>query len=337
MALKSIAKKLFDTLGVNDTVIRRRRSDLLVLCYHGVIAEPRPDHWNYENWVDRKTFRDQLRWLKGIMEPTDLAGLVRWQSGEWTNSKGPVLITFDDGYRNNVTEAAPILKQEGVPALFFLTTGYIGTARTLWPDEIRMRVLHCLLPSLRMPSGEIVHVPSARPERQQLADRIARLSKQLEENARSEFLAYLRSEIPAVEIMDDPEARAFMNWDEARKLRAMGFKVGAHTVQHPILSRVERSRVAIELKQSKSAIERELDCPCTALAYPNGTVRDVNDEVVEESRNAGFEWGFMTTPLWRTPGQDPYRIPRVVVPGHADLATFKLYASGLQMRLSGAA
>lgn len=337
MSLKSAAKAVCDSIGVNEFLVRRRRSDLLVLCYHGVLAERRPDRWSYENWVGADEFRAQLRWLKRCLRPVGLADLSGWQAGDFSSGKPPVLITFDDGYRNNLTVAAPILKEENVPAVFFLATGYIGTSRTLWNDEVRLRVLHWPEDTLRMPSDASVSLSSSVGERRTLAGRVTEECKQLDEDRCASYLEYLRSKTSSVEVMNDPEAQAFMSWNEARELADMGFELGAHTVEHPILSRIGRSRMLDELSRSKADMERELNRPCTAIAYPNGTAQDVSDEVFEAVRAIGYRWAFMTTPVWQKPGGDVLRISRVGFPGHSDLATFKFYVSGLRTSLSGAA
>ena len=337
MSLKSGVKRLVDLLGVNDSAIRWHRSKMLVLCYHAVVAERREHSWSYDNCVDRQSFLDQLVWLKSLMEPTDLAGLRKWRDGGWTAKKGPLLITFDDGYRNNLTQAAPILQREGVPALFFLATGLVGTDRVLWNDEMRVRISRWPEPEIRMPSGEVAAVPREIEARRDLATHATQNSKALASDSCAEYLAYLRSKTPSLEVMDDPEARAFMTWDEVRQLKSMGFEVGAHTVEHPILSQAEANSVDAELRDSKAKIERELNCPCVSMAYPNGTEKDVNAAVVASARRAGYEWSFMTTPYWHQVGDDPHCIPRICVPGHAGLDAFKLYASGLRSFLAGGA
>jgi peptidoglycan/xylan/chitin deacetylase (PgdA/CDA1 family) len=137
--------------------------------------------------------------------------------------------------------------------------------------------------------------------------------------------------------MDDVEARGFMSWDDARALAGAGFELGSHTVEHPILSMVSQARIVRELCESKAIMERELGRPCTSIAYPNGSAQDMNETLFEEVRNAGYDWAFTMEPRWEKRGADPHRISRVFFPGQTDLATFKLYASGLHTRLAGAA
>lgn len=336
MPLKSAVKGLCDSLGLNELFVRLHRSDLLVLCYHGVLPERRPDRWSYENWCGADEFRSQLRWLKQFLQPIGLADLADWNNGTLRSGKPPVLITFDDGYRNNLTVAAPVLREEGVPAVFFLATGYIGTSRTLWNDEVRIRVVNWPQSALRLPSGETCPVPSDTAARRALAGQVTRATKKLTEEPCAEYLQYLRVSAPELDVMDDAEARAFMDWDEARKLAGLGFDIGAHTVEHPILSRLTRTRMAEELRTSRAVLERELNRPCTSLAYPNGTAADVNEDLFQEVAAAGYQWAFMTTPVWHRRGGNILRIPRVVFPGLSDLATFKFYASGLHTRLAGA-
>lgn len=333
-SLNSVFKSLCDVAFVNEALVRFQRSSLLVLNYHGVLAQPRADSGSYGNDVDAESFRSQLRWLKRHLIATDLEGLGRYFKGEWGERKPPVLITFDDGYRNNLTVAAPILREEGMPAIFFVATGYLNTGRVLWNDEVTIRVQHWPEPEIDMPSGGRSTVPDDAVARRAFSKKVNEGCKRVTEEARGGYLEFLRSKTPSVELMDDPEARMFMQWDEARKLAGMGFEIGSHTVEHPILSTISRERLAAELRESKAAIERELQRPCAAIAYPNGSARDVNEAVFEEVRAAGYDWGFMTTPVWQKPGGDPRKIARIGFPGHTDLATFKFYVSGLHTRLS---
>lgn len=334
--LKSAFKGLCDVTRVNEAIVLLQRSDFLVLNYHCVLAKPRADRWSYGNDDDADSFRSQLRWLKQHFSPTDLAGLRRYCTGEWTGRKPPVLVTFDDGYRNNLTVAAPILREEGVPALFFLCTGYVGTPKVLWNHEVVMRVLHWPEPEISLPLGGQSVLPSELDARRSFSDEVNEACKGLAEEHLAEYLNFLRGKTPSVEVMDDPESRAFLSWGEARKLAGMGFEIGSHTVGHTILSRLTRARIAAELRESKATIERELKQSCCAIAYPNGSARDVNETVFEEVRAAGYDWAFTTAPVWYKAGGDRHRIPRVGFPGHTDLATFKAYASGLHTRMSRA-
>jgi peptidoglycan/xylan/chitin deacetylase (PgdA/CDA1 family) len=333
--VRAAFKWVFHTFRINELMVRLQRQKLLAVCYHEVLPE-RSLRRGFGTCVEQVAFRAQLRWLRQNLEVTDLSGLERWHRGEWTSPKGPVLITFDDGFRNNLTVAAPILKEEGCSALFFLATGYIGTRRLLWNHEVYLRVVKWPEKTIRLPEGMLVPVPAQSESRGGLAWRINQACKRLEDDQRLEYLDYLRSKGPFAS-EDDHRSAAFMDWNDARTLVQLGFEVGSHTVEHPILSSIrDRARLSAELRRSKETLERELQKPCVAIAYPNGTAQDVNSDLFDEVRAAGYRWAFMTIPVWQTPGGDPYQLARIGVPGYADMPTFSLYASGLRSRLSGA-
>src|SRR5262249_51794776 len=142
----------------------------------------------------------------------------------------------------------------------------------------------------------------------------------------ADYEAYIREKTHSAVIMDDSEARAFLSWDEARELAGMGFEIGSHTAEHPILSQISRERVAAELRESKATLERELGRSCCSIAYPNGLPPDVNATVFEEVSAAGYDWAFTTVPAWHRSNEDRHNIRRVLFPGHTDLATFKTFA-----------
>jgi peptidoglycan/xylan/chitin deacetylase (PgdA/CDA1 family) len=200
-----------------------------------------------------------------------------------------------------------------------------------------MRVLHWPKPDIALPLGGLSGFPAELDARRPFSREVSESCKQLSEDRRLQYLKYLREMTPLVEVMDDPESRAFLNWDEARELAGMGFEIGSHTVEHPILSRLTRARLAAELLESKATIERELKQQCRAIAYPNGLGQDVNEAVFEGVRAAGYDWAFTTKPVWNKTSGDPLRISRIGFPGHNDLAAFKTYASGLHTRISSVA
>jgi peptidoglycan/xylan/chitin deacetylase (PgdA/CDA1 family) len=79
-----------------------------------------------------------------------------------------------------------------------------------------------------------------------------------------------------------------LSWDEVAALRGLGFAIGAHTVTHPIMSRLSSGQVRDEVYGSKAAIEKTLGAPVRAFAYPNGSAADYNEAVTRVVREAGF-------------------------------------------------
>lgn len=330
MLRRSIVTTL-ERSGVFEFLTRRlHRRSLLVLAYHSILEQELPQPFRYHHTA--REFAAQLEWLGRNCEPVGLDGVRKWIAGQWRPAKPPVLITFDDGYRNNSTIAAGLLKQKGMPAVFFLSTDYIGRDRVLWPDILFARIAGWTAGSLRLPEGGEVEVPAPGDARIPLAFRVLQSAKDSPEEKRLAYLDYLASQTPEVNVKPWPQAQDFMSWDEARAMARLGFDLGSHTVTHPILSRIDPQQLHRELSESRGKVEAETGSRCIAIAYPNGTSRDYNSAVLAATREAGYEFGFTVSERWCDPPADPLAIDRIPPPGHTSLSTFAFHASGA-MRL----
>jgi peptidoglycan/xylan/chitin deacetylase (PgdA/CDA1 family) len=330
--VKSVAFRSLEVSGMNALALRLNRNGMLVLGYHSILEEPLPQPFRYHHTA--REFQQHLNWLSQHCEPVGLEGMERWFHGEWTGSRPPAVITFDDGYRNNSSLAADLLTRAGMPAIFFLSTGYVGTDKVLWPDELFVRIARWANDSIRTPDGSSVSLPTAAPEKEALTFRILQSCKNSPEGRRIEYLEYLRAGGPDVAVKLHPQAQDFMSWDEARDLARRGFELGSHTVTHPLLSRIPAVQLKQELESSRATIEARTGARCIAIAYPNGTVADYNPEVLSAVEQSGYRWGFIVSGRWNqrgaggtVPGR--FTIDRIVPPGHVDTDTFSFYASGM--------
>jgi peptidoglycan/xylan/chitin deacetylase (PgdA/CDA1 family) len=316
--------------GVNALLHRRGRDRLLVLNYHGVVPEDRSrDRFGYQNTVSAAELDWHLRLLCRHFHPVSIGHVRNWVEGREALPSHPVLVTFDDGYRNNLTYAARLLKKHAVPAVVFLSTGYVGNNRMLWPSEIIQRVL-------RWPHASIVH-PTGSPElpfpnsvdaRRTLASQLCEAAKRMPDSRKEFYLDYLR-EHTSLGLGDTDEIlHTFLNWDEVRALRQFGIDFGAHTVNHVICTQVSTEILDRELLQSKSDIERELGVECFSMAYPNGSPLDFSDSVIDRVRKVGYRLAFTLTNETHDRSIDPLKISRLQVPGHVSHATFEVRVCG---------
>jgi peptidoglycan/xylan/chitin deacetylase (PgdA/CDA1 family) len=194
-------------------------------------------------------------------------------------------LTFDDGYRDNLTHAAPILARYGLPATIFLTTGCIGTREILWFDRLALALKTTRQTHLRPAGGAELPLASTAERLRALEAALGHL-KGLPDAERRQTLDQLLRELGGGPI-DSPK-RLMLSWDEVGVLRGLGFSVGAHSVSHPILSRLSPEVARREINDSKAAIERALGTRPRAFAYPNGGAEDVNELTVRLVKEAGF-------------------------------------------------
>lgn len=332
---KKYALRAFANAGFDRACISFHSRDALVLVYHGIFDEEKPEPFRYHHTAAE--FEAHLDWLGTRCTPVALADFARWKRGEWRPRKPPVLVTFDDGYRNNAVLAAPMLKRKGIPALFFLASGYIESERVLWPDEVFARVCAWTAPALDGPGEATRAIPQDPQQREAVALSIVEECKALSNAQRLGFIADLARETPSCNPLADADAQSFMSWDDVRGLAAAGFDLGSHTVTHPILRSLSRDDLRRELRESRTAVETRTGVPCTALAYPNGRARDIDAAVLAETAGAGYDWAFTVSNRWCSPAADALKLDRISPPGHADLATFAVHASGFRQWLSSAA
>ena len=275
---------------------------LSILIYHRVISEADP---LVAAEVCAREFDWQLKVLRHWFRVLPLSeAVVRLRNG--TLPMRAACVTFDDGYADNVTVALPILKKWGMPATFFLATGYIDGGR-MWNDTV--------IETVRRAPGATL---DARPVGLDSLD-IATLD--LRRRAIGRLLAALKY-LPMEERKrhaDELSAAAncglptglMMTTEGVRQLYESGMEIGAHTVNHPILAKLDPYLARIEIRDSKSRLEAITGSSVRLFAYPNGKPGlDYRQEHVELVKELGFEAAVSTAWGVAHAGSDPYQLPR---------------------------
>jgi peptidoglycan/xylan/chitin deacetylase (PgdA/CDA1 family) len=227
-----------------------------------------------------------------------------------------VLITFDDGYRDNYTEACPILREFGAAATLFLCTGPITSGSLLWWDRVDRSARR-----IRDAGGTSVDLGTRAPAaasdllRKYLGRRDGAASRALGD------LIDLLKELPdadrescinALEHQSPPDTPRdlMLSWGEVRAMRDSGISLGAHSVTHPALSDLAADAVHAEVRESKLSIEEHVGEGVTAFAYPYGKASHSDEFTVEALREAGFLWAYTTENGVNVPAADPYTLRR---------------------------
>jgi peptidoglycan/xylan/chitin deacetylase (PgdA/CDA1 family) len=295
-----------------------------VLCYHRVNNDGDP----FFAALPTRVFEDQVAYVARTHTVLPLEELVE-RMGRGALPPDGLAITFDDGYRDTLTCAAPILARHRLPATVFLATGLIGTGEISWFDRVALALKATSAATCRMPWGEAVAI-GARAERVRLLDRLLGHFKRVPEDARHEQMDQLFDSLGA------PDQRGLkdvmLGWDDVHALRGLGFSIGAHTVTHPILSRVSPERARAEIEGSRDAIVAACGRAPASFAYPNGTAEDYTPAVVKIVRDAGFACAVTTRFGLNRAGASPWELQRGG-PWERDLPTFALKLHWYRLRL----
>lgn len=279
-----------------------RRARLSILIFHRVLLQPDP---LLPGDPDAERFRWQMRVLARHFNPLPLdEAVTRLRSG--TLPSRAVCVTFDDGYADNASVALPILRETGVPATFFIATGYLDGGR-MFNDTVIETVRR--LPDGPQTLGGFVDEPvklESAADRQALIQQLVRGIKYLPPQERERRAAAL-AEAAGVELPDD----LMMRSRDVKALAAAGMTVGAHTVSHPILASLDAAQAREEIAESRRRLESLLGRAVTLFAYPNGRPdTDYRAEHAVQVQELGFEAAVSTAPGAATMGDDPYQLPR---------------------------
>jgi peptidoglycan/xylan/chitin deacetylase (PgdA/CDA1 family) len=260
--------------------------------------------------VSPGNFRRHMEFLKRQFH------LLRFED-EWSGLKEPaVVITFDDGYADNVSEALPILEELEVPATFFVSTGNLDTMREYWWDELERIVTgERTFPESFTLSDSLFGrdwPTSTTAGRETLYRQLHDLMLQVDPVRREEWLMQLRQWAQVGETGRE-EYRA-MSCDELRRLSGSKWvTVGAHTVTHTPLSVLSEEQQREEIVSSKMRLETLLGKKINVFSYPFGRKSDYDRASVRICREAGFVKAAANFPGQAHRWTDPYQIPRQLV------------------------
>lgn len=328
-SLNDVKCALLCAFGV-PTIERWRRSRrLAILMFHGVESEPvsPPADWV----IDTATLRRDLEYLRRHFNVLPLEEALE-RLGDGTLPSRAAAVTFDDGTRNLLTNAAPVLRELRVPAAVFLATGPMGTGELLWPDRLWHAFAETSEPEVDVSAvGLGIRSLRSDADRVQTRDATLHLFKQLPD---AERIAEIESLVAALGREPDAHEGPFplLSWDEARSLQSDGLvTLYPHTVTHPILSRCDDEKVDWEISESCRAVEINTGCAPTIFAYPNGQPQDFDERAKEVLRRNGIRWSLSTTGGFAGPDSDPYDLPRLGLTTES-FSQFKLKVSGFALR-----
>jgi peptidoglycan/xylan/chitin deacetylase (PgdA/CDA1 family) len=279
----------------------RNTQRLSVLIYHRVLPQADPMRPGEPTALQ---FDWQMRLLREHFNPLPLVDAVeRLQASALPDNA--ICVTFDDGYADNERYALPILQKYRIPATVFVSTGFLNGGR-MWNDSVIELLRN--YPGQHLDLRELgLENYSVESQAQRLAavDSIIRKIKHLDPAVRAGLVAGIEkhgSALPDDLMMTDAQIQA---------LARGNVTIGAHTVNHPILSSVSTQRAREEIQGSKKYLEALLQRPVEAFAYPNGRPdADYRSEHRDLVSELGFKAAVSTHWGVGTPQSDRLQLPR---------------------------
>ena len=298
--------------------------------YHRVM-ELTCDPWQL--CVSPVNFEQQMRVIKKYARPVQMREMGKNLKNSSLGRK-EIVVTFDDGYADNFHNARPVLERYGIPATFFIVSGDVGCREEYWWDELERTLLAAgALPAVfestiagikycwrinsdgrqkTLNDGEGI---TSIPENNALLSSdglyftlwkiLGNLSSQEQKEALRQIGQWAgRSSGPRPDYLP-------MTAEELKSLASSPlFEIGAHTVRHPMLSRLSGEEQEKEIARSKCDLENITKQPITSFSYPFGNYSRETPAIVARSK---FQSACTTEGRPVIRDADPYLLPRFTV------------------------
>jgi peptidoglycan/xylan/chitin deacetylase (PgdA/CDA1 family) len=226
------------------------------------------------------------------------------------------VLTFDDGYRDNVEYAWPILRRHNAPWTLFVTTSFLNGQGRLWWIELEEsinRLEHVVIPS----NSRALDLPTRTAAQKQAAfQSVYRHLRAGTEQQLRAVVAVLAAQagVDTTRLVPD----LCLLWDEVESLaHERDVSIGAHTLSHPMLATCCDRDATREITESKALLERRLGRPVRHLAYPFGYRSAVGAREVRLARDAGFVTAVTSLPghVFPDHATELHALPRVSING----------------------
>jgi peptidoglycan/xylan/chitin deacetylase (PgdA/CDA1 family) len=305
----------------------RKRPCLLVLNYHR-IAEPAL--CQYDRGVIEASpgqFDEQINWLKRQFHVAELDEVCELAADPRRLRQCTVLVSLDDGYRDNYEVALPILRSHGVRAAFFLPTAFVGSAHVPWWDQIAFAVRSSsrrrLL--LRYPRDISLSISDASPE--PCIRQLLRIYKEDAMRDPERFLGGI-AEACDVDLPRTAQPPLFMTWAEAAQLARAGMGIGSHGHEHELLAKGSAEKQLLECHTSRTLLREKVGIDPTAFAYPVGSRASFSSVTKECLRESGYRIGLSNYGGVNTPEAiDPFDLRRMGLDRAMTMSEFRLQAT----------
>jgi glycosyltransferase involved in cell wall biosynthesis/peptidoglycan/xylan/chitin deacetylase (PgdA/CDA1 family) len=290
----------------------RKTYGIIILAYHDISEK---DYLNLG--VPPGVFRSHIQYLidqgYNIISLKDAVNLLQRENNE-PILENTIVITFDDVYKSFYKTVFPVVKEYGIPITIFICT-----------EPIEKRIppfVDALIYAFAKTSSEKIDLAriglkayrlSSHPLKENAINEINEYSKELSVIDRNNLLMMI-FELLGLDFPSEELSEEILSWDEITEMSKNGLvDFGAHTMNHPSLSKVSKTEIIDEIWASKLLIEQKLQKEVSLFAYPYGSTNDINEAVRREVRNRGLLCGCSLLPGINFKGDDSYSLKRSCV------------------------
>lgn len=300
-SLKKITKKtfnfIFEKIGLN---FANFENGFMALCYHRVAEKA--DSRYFLDSINRipELFNAEISFLTRHFNIISLEEAIGSLVKKNFLPPKSMVITFDDGYKDNYINAYPILKKYKIPATIFLTTDFIDNDNDLiWTDKVAYIINKTKKDSITIPELGSCDLRD-RQKRDKCKMALIEHLRQIDDFEKNEIIDFLCRDLD-IQIEDKIASDLYLSSKEILEMSRNDIGFGSHSCSHTILTKISLKQAFSEIIDSKKKIEGIINKKVNLFAYPNGTMSDFNNDIEKIVKNAGY-----IAALTAMPGKNRY-------------------------------
>jgi peptidoglycan/xylan/chitin deacetylase (PgdA/CDA1 family) len=271
-----------------NTSIKKK---LTILLYHGVTEIPNNGIINLQNkHIKSDIFFSQMEFIKKNCSVISIDEWIYLTSKNKPIPDYPTIITFDDGFKNNIKVAAPILDHLNLPSIFYISTGVIDTDSLFWVDKIEQCIQYSKVKNIELclDKKTIFNITSVE-EKSSALIKIKKWCKSSKANIKDRIISELIIQTKVTPNKNLHDNYMTMSWNDLQELNNNKlFTIGGHTVSHNILSSISTFDREFQIKNCIEKLSTKLNTEIKHFSYPEGQSDHFNDDVISTLKENGI-------------------------------------------------
>lgn len=269
-----------------------KADELTIFLLHGVVKKSSYKIRNYtRKHIESDYFYKVLKSLKETGTPISLNEALNILENRHTFPENSFAITFDDGFENNYSVAAPILADLSIPATFYISTGMVDQNTMTWIDRIELCFEQHQTGKVKLPWEDTIREFNQFEDQVSILNEIRRHIKSHREVNQEEFVKYIYSlfKMEMIYSSNDPLDKK-LSWQQVSELNSHTlFKVGGHAHNHEILSFLSSEELHKTIETSLTYLAQKASIKTIHYSYPEGLSNCYSEAVVSELKTFGIK------------------------------------------------
>lgn len=269
--------------------------------------------------IDPAQFEEQIKFLQKKYYIVQLESFLDQQ--EKVKTKKPLAsIVFDDGYKDFMEYALPILQKHQLPSSMYVVSNCVDQLHPIWTYKLDYLFLKTKRRQIQIETETegLQEITWASEEEKMLfAKKLKPTLKKIKNKKRENICKQIFRQLNDIEIPEN----LYMNWEDLRQIKGEGVAIGSHTVTHPMLGNIENEeRIFSELKDSADRIKKELGFFPKTISYPIGSY---SPAVKKKAEEIGYQYGLAVNQnKYKSSKHDFFEIPRLELYNEPILKTY---------------